>query len=100
MLCVTGSVRSAGDTQPLRAAGGVAAGPAYLVLDSPRHMVLATRPARSDVAEFGARIWSVAPSGPCSPAARARKRASMSAPVERRAQAPGNVGLEDYLKFK
>jgi len=38
MLCVTGSVRSAGDTQPLRAAGGVAAGLAYLVLDPPRHM--------------------------------------------------------------
>ena len=65
-------------------------GLAYLVLDPtpPRHVVLATGPARSDVAEFGARITSVAPSGTCSPAASARPQASMSAPVERSAQAP------------
>ena len=65
-------------------------GLAYLVLDPtpPRHVVLATGPARSDVAEFGARISSVAPSGPCRLAARARPKASRSAPVERRAQAP------------
>ena len=75
-------------------------GLAYLVLDPPRHAVLATRPARSDVAEFGARISSVAPSGPCCSAARARPRGSMSAPLERRAQAPRQCGLEDYLKFK
>ena len=65
-------------------------GLAYLVLDPtpPCLVVLATGPARSDVAEFGARIFSAAPSGPCRPAARARPKASISAPVERRAQAP------------
>ena len=44
-------------------------GLAYLVLDPtpPRLVVLTTGPARSDVAEFGARIFSVAPSGTCRP---------------------------------
>ena len=44
-------------------------GLAYLVLDPtpPRHVVLATGPARSDVAEFGARMFSGAHSGTCRP---------------------------------
>ncbi len=44
-------------------------GLAYLVLDPtpPCLVVLTTGPARSDVAEFGARIFSVAPSGSCRP---------------------------------
>jgi len=42
-------------------------GLAYLVLDPtpPCLVVLTTGPARSDVAEFGARIFPVAPSGTC-----------------------------------
>jgi len=64
-------------------------GLAYMVLDPmpPRRVVLATGPARSYAAEFGTSISSFAPSGPCRPAARARPKASMSPPVERRAQA-------------
>ena len=65
---------------------------AYRVLGPtpPRHAVLSIWPARGDVAEFDARISSVAPSGPCRLGARARLMASMSARVERRAQAPAN----------
>jgi hypothetical protein len=92
MLRVTGLwvrdlLATAGPFVPLAA---LLLGLASLVLDPtpPRHVVLATGPARSDVAEFGARISSVAPGGPCRHAARARPKASMSAPVERRAQAP------------
>jgi len=54
-------------------------------------VLLATGPARSDVAEFGARISSVAPSRPCCLAARARPKASMSAPVVRREIESGDV---------
>jgi hypothetical protein len=65
-------------------------GLAHLALDPTpsRHVALATGSARSDVAEFCARMSSVAPSGTCRPAASARPKASMSAQVERRAQAP------------
>ena len=49
-------------------------GLAYLVLDPtpPCLVVLTTGPARRDVAEFGARMFSVAPSGTCRPKPRQR----------------------------
>ena len=53
---------------------GLLRGSAYLVLDPtpPCLVVLNTGPARSDVAEFAARIFSVAPSGTCRPKPRQR----------------------------
>ena len=71
---------------------------AYRVLDPtpPRHAVLSIWPARGDVAEFGARISSVRPVGLAVLGARARLMASMSARVERRAEAP----VTGDLKFK
>ncbi len=62
-LWVRDLLATAGPFVPLAA---VLLGLADLVLDPtpPRHVVLATGPARSEVAGCGARIFSVAPSGP------------------------------------
>ena len=62
-LWVRDLLARAGPYVPLAA---VLLGVADLVLDPtpPRHVVLATGPARSEVAGYGACISSVAPSGP------------------------------------
>jgi hypothetical protein len=90
-------------SRPARA--GLAAlllGLAYMVLDPtpPRHVVLATGPARSDVAEFGACISSVRPAGKahtkfCCPAVGRKRRHRHEAPTQRAVHREREAGVAE-----